>query len=316
MRIKLIALVAVLFLLVSAAAVARQESTPAPRADATRGTVSTNIPPKPKGTTPRTPDGHPDLTGMYVGGAGEPNWMLRQDVTVFSDTHSEDTYGGESILTWPVRNRKPQDFVARGHAATLLHREGSDLPLYKPEYWDKVNQLDLNSNQEDPAHGCMPDGVPRVDIPTYIGQFPNYLIFIYPGQPAGSGYRMIPTDGRKHTPLDDLDPTYNGEGIGHWEGDTLVVDTWGFNDNSWLYALESGGGGYFHSNNMHVIERFHREGNTLTWSATVEDPDVLLEPWTTPTITEALNPNPKAVLLGGLPCKDVAISHSVTKERH
>src|SRR5947207_1006823 len=161
-----------------------------------------------------------------------------------------------------------------------------------------------------------PDGVPRVGIPNYIGQFPNYLIFIYPGQPAGGAFRMIPTDGRKHTPLDEVDPTVMGEGIGHWEGDTLVVDTWGFSNDTWIDQPENGGGGFFHSDNMHVIERFHRDGNTLTWTAKVEDPDVLLEPWTTTPRVSTLNPNPKAVISSGYPCSDIAISHSVSKQRH
>ena len=57
-------------------------------------------------------------------------------------------------------------------------------------------------------------------------------------------------------------------------------------------------GGYFHSENMHVVERMQRVGDTLTWQATIDDPDVLLKPWTTVKRTWMLNPNPKAVLRG------------------
>jgi len=75
-------------------------------------------------------------------------------------------------------------------------------------------------------------------------------------------------------------------------------------------------GGYFHSENMRVIERLHREGNTLTWQATVEDPDVLLKPWAMSPRTLKLNPDPKAVLAETLPCVEKDLSHLVTKEHH
>ena len=123
----------------------------------------------------------------------------------------------------------------------------------------------------------MPAGVPRMGPPDKIVQTPKEIVFLYVSPAArgwGDQYRVIPMDGRPHTPLADLDGTWKGESIGHWEGDTLVVDTIGFNDTSWL-----DNGGYFHSENMHVIERIRREGNTLSWQATVEDPDVLMKPW-------------------------------------
>ena len=123
---------------------------------------------------------------------------------------------------------------------------------------------------------------------------------------------MIPLDGRKHTPLQDLDGTYNGEPIAYWDGDTLVVDTYGFNSATWFDQL----GGYFHSENMHVIERFHRDGNILTWTATIDDPDVLLQPWTTTPRIAMLNPNPKAMLPESLPCSERDLAHTVTKEHH
>ena len=90
---------------------------------------------------------------------------------------------------------------------------------------------------------------------------------------------------------------YNGEAIAHWEGDTLVVDTWGFNTNTWFDQV----GGYFHSENMHTIERFHRDGNTLTWTVTVEDPDVLLQPWTGTPRVAVLNRTPMRCCLNRCP---------------
>jgi hypothetical protein len=141
-------------------------------------------------------------------------------------------------------------------------------------------------------------------------------MFIYPGQggliATQTMYRMIPTDGRKHTPLQELDGSYTGESIGHWEGDTLVVDAWGFNSNTWFDQI----GGYMHGENLHVIERFKRDGNTLTWTTTVEDPDYLLEPWTSTPRVALLNPDPKAMLPESQPCSERDLAHTVTKEHH
>ena len=277
------------------------------------------LPPTPSGSTPRTSDGHPDLTGLWNGLAdnllGVPNQMHNVGIEVGADT-TRDIHSGVQIATWPLQNRKHQNNEQNERAATLLRRMGSNRPIYKPQYWERVRDLDANSNEEDPSNSCMPAGVPRMGSPSLIVQQPSYILFVYPGQggliATSTSYRMIPTDGRKHTNLEDLDGTWNGESLGHWEGDTLVVDSIGFNSTSWFDQL----GGYFHSENMHVIERLHRDGNTLTWTATVEDPDVLLEPWTTTPRVAQLNPDPKAILGEALPCSERDLAHVVTKEHH
>jgi hypothetical protein len=112
--------------------------------------------------------------------------------------------------------------------------------------------------------------------------------------------------------LQELDGSYTGESIAHWEGDTLVVDSWGFNSNTWFDQI----GGYMHGENMHVVERFKRDGNTLTWTVTVEDPDYLLEPWTSTPRVALLNPNPSAMLPESQPCSERDLAHIVTKEHH
>lgn len=307
---RIIAAIAVLCLL--PAALVGQDSSHASR--------TTNAPPTPSGTTPRTPDGHPDLGGVWDGLRdnllGPPNQMANAGIVVDGVTSTRDLFSGAQIATFPRNTNHVQNYEEDERAATLLRRMGSNRPIYKPEYWAMVKELDANANEEDPANNCMPAGVPRVGIPSYIGQFPTYVIFIYPGLggliATQTSYRMIPLDRRKHTPLQDLDGTYNGEAIAHWEGDTLVVDSWGFNTSTWFEQV----GGYFHSENMHVIERFHRDGNTLTWTATVEDPDVLLEPWTMTPRVQLLNPDPKAVLPESLPCSERDLAHTVTKEHH
>jgi hypothetical protein len=288
--------------------------------DAAPKQKTTNAPPTPSGPTPRTVGGHPDLSGVWnaLGDNlnGVPNQMANVGISIESQTVTRDIFTGTRIATFPRNTTRPLNDEQAERAAALVRRMGSNRPIYKPQYWSMVQYLDQNANEEDPSNNCMPAGVPRAGIPSLISQTPTYLIFIYPGQggliATQTMYRMIPIDGRKHTPLDDLDGTYNGEGIGHWEGDTLVVDTYGFNSTTWFDQL----GGYFHSENMHVIERFHRNGNTLTWTATVEDPDVLLEPWTTTPRVALLNPDPKAMLPESLPCSERDLSHLVTKEHH
>ncbi|HVY63391.1 MAG TPA: hypothetical protein VHH11_01065 [Gammaproteobacteria bacterium] len=168
-------------------------------------------------------------------------------------------------------------------------------PIYKPEFWDKVQQLDMWTNKYDPVMTCQPLGVPREGPPRRIYQTDKDITFIYVGGDAGGGYgefRVIPTDGRQHDPK-KRETTYLGYTVGHWEGDTLVLDARNFNDFTWL-----GRGGLFHSDEMRVIEKFTRQGDVLLYDVTVEDPQVLVEPWVFPTRIVRKAPNPDAGLLG------------------
>ena len=93
------------------------------------------------------------------------------------------------------------------------------------------------------------------------------ILYGYPGT-----FRSIPTDGGPA--LRDPDPTWMGDSIGHWDGDTLVVDTVGFNDKTEI-------NGYLHTEALHIVERFRRTGyNTLQYEATLEDPNVFVKPLT------------------------------------
>jgi hypothetical protein len=87
---------------------------------------------------------------------------------------------GAKIAAWPLAKPKRQDGAQNERAATLFRRMRANRPIYKPEYWEMVKELDGNSNEEDPSNNCMPAGVSRMGSLSYIGQFPNYLIFIYP----------------------------------------------------------------------------------------------------------------------------------------
>jgi hypothetical protein len=121
------------------------------------------------------------------------------------------------------------------------------------------------------------------------------MVFIYTGGDAGGGYgeyRIIPTDNRQHGKNAAYDITYLGDTVGRWEGDTLVLDSIAFTDTTWI-----GRGGFFHSDKMHVVEKFTRQGDALLYDVTVEDPEVFVEPWVFPTRTVRRNPNPDAGLI-------------------
>ena len=168
-------------------------------------------------------------------------------------------------------------------------------PLYKPELWDKVIELDMWTNKFDPVMTCQPLGVPRQGPPRRIYQSENDVTFLYQGGDAGGGYgefRIIPTDNRPRDKNAEFDITYLGNTIGRWEGDTLVLDSIAFIDTTWI-----GRGGFFHSDRMHVVEKFTRQGDALLYDVTIEDPEVLVEPWVFPTRTLRRNTNPNAGLL-------------------
>ncbi len=145
-------------------------------------------------------------------------------------------------------------------------------PSYKPEYQAKVKYLLDNEAKLDKVFFCGRPGVPRLGPPRQIIQQSNEMIFLYEDM-SGDTYRIVPTDGRPHRA--DADPSYNGDSVGHWEGDTLVVEATNFVDDTWF-----GENGYFHSPAMRVIERLWKVGDNLAYQVTVDDPNVLTQPWT------------------------------------
>src|ERR1700745_2571785 len=118
-----------------------------------------NAPPKPSGTTPRTVDGHPDLTGVWNGLGdnllGVPNQMANDGISVDSQNSSHDMATGIKIATFPRTEMNTWDASAKAgeegeRAASLLRRVGSNRPVYKPQYWQTVKEFDQNANEEDP----------------------------------------------------------------------------------------------------------------------------------------------------------------------
>jgi len=238
--------------------------------------------------TPRAANGHPDLSGIWN---GAQNMAAIDPDKIVVDIKSR----GASIVNFERDN-------------TLLRRMDANKPQYKPQYWELIQHLDQTGSGADPQYNCMPDGVPRMGPPVKIVQLPREMIFFYQNPDT---YRIIPTNGRPHSPDDQLEGTWKGEPRGRWEGDTFLVDSTGFNGSSWL-----GIAGWIHGDQMHVVERFTRQGDTIKWQATVEDPDYLLSPWTMAPVVRKLNPNQDADLDESLPCSERDKNHLVTKEHH
>ena len=125
-----------------------------------------------------------------------------------------------------------------------------------------------------PASHCQPWGMPMLDTIPYPAKIVQTPGVIYILSEADMSFRQIYTDGRQHTP--DPQPSWQGYSVGKWEGDTLVVDTVGFNDRSWLDAF-----GHRHSDAMRITERFHRvDFGRTELQLTVDDPKTFAKPFT------------------------------------
>jgi hypothetical protein len=218
-------------------------------------------------TVPRL-GGHPDLTGTWAWNDWIGNYM----------GNGGRRCGPTQPLPCNRATNQTEDFELYSPSRFgMLGR-----PMYKPEYWDKVQQLDMWTNKEDPVMTCQPLGLPRQGPPRRIYQTESDITFLY-GQFADAGgglaeFRVVPIDNREHGPDAKYANKYYGDTVGRWDGDTLVLDSIGFVDTTWI-----GRGGYFHSDKMHLIERFTRVGDAINYDVTLEDPEVLAEPLVFPT---------------------------------
>ncbi len=138
-------------------------------------------------------------------------------------------------------------------------------------------QREANDHGDDPLARCMPHGVPRINtnglFPFKIVQTPKLVVILYEQLNL---FRQVFLDGRALA--DDVNPTWLGYSTGRWEADTLVVDTKGFNDKTWLDTRK----GRPASDALHVVERFRRPTvGDLEIVATIDDPKAYARPWTT-----------------------------------
>ena len=203
---------------------------------------------------PRTADGKPDLSGV---------WQTNSNVKgTWEEANSGLGLGGTGKNPDAPRIRSSSEAP-----------EGNPAP-YKPDVAKKVQELYNRRGFDDPAARCLPPGVPRVYasalFPIQIVQTPKVVVFLYEYM---NQFRIIPLNA-SHP--DDVVSTYMGDSVGHWEGDTLVVEVVSFNDKTWLQ-----GTGTIHSDALHVTERYTRvDKDQINYEATMDDPNVFTRPWT------------------------------------
>lgn len=237
---------------------------------------------------PRIADGHPDLNGTWDNGSG------------IDFLHPQHLPGGSVC----VAGCDPPPAAAPRHTAARA-RPAPNFPHYRAQFLAKVKYLNDHQLQMDGVLHCRSPGVPRIGPPDKIVERPGEVVFLY-DDVSGSFWRIIPTDGRPHRT--DVEDSTLGDAVGHWEGDTLVVDGTHFSDDTWLTD-----NGAFHTNQMHVVERLRRVGDMLEWQATVYDPTILLEPWKTKLRMAKLTQDD---LVEPTPCVDHDISHEVDNTHH
>jgi hypothetical protein len=192
---------------------------------------------------PRLPDGRPDL------GNGKGAWNPRVVANLAGTGRSTpDRSPVEHIVDVPFQP----------WAKALYEKRQADFAI------------------DDPEGRCLPPGIPRLyatPFPFQVYQLPDRVLFTFEG--GAHIWRVVYMDGRPH--VKDPNPSFVGDAIGHWEADTLVVDTIGFNDTTWLDQE-----GHPHSDALHTVERFTRTNElTLHYEVTIDDPKAYTKPWTT-----------------------------------
>ncbi len=198
---------------------------------------------------PRASDGHPDLSGIWQV-LNTANWDIQ----------------GHTAAAGPF----PQLGAIGASPAGLSVVEGNEIPYLKDAAARKKENF-ANRLALDPEVKCYLPGVPRatyLPFPFQIVQSAKTMLFSYEYAGAARIVNMgVPTK----APID----SWMGWSNGRWEGETLVIDVAGFNDQTWFDRA-----GNFHSDELHVVERYTpRSADTLHYEATIEDPKTFSRPW-------------------------------------
>ena len=234
---------------------------------------------------PRTPDGRPDLSGVWWPGRDLPIAPLAVPGAP------------PRPPTPPAPRPRPQRFSS----------------LYQPWAAEKAKTL---SDKDDPALRCVPVAFGTVNVSLYglgfVGQIVQTPKFVVMLTETYHTFRLIPTDGRPHR--DDVAPSFRGDSVGRWEGDTLVVDITNFTDANWMVAE---GEVSFHSDALHIVERYRRvDKDTLEVDAIIEDPKVLTGPWKVPTQTLKLAPFDQIMEVGCTGVESAALMEAAAKQNY
>src|SRR6266487_3725285 len=212
---------------------------------------------------PRTPDGKPDLNGIWQA-LNEANYDIQAHTARPAMALRAGPYG--PLPAVPVIALGAVGAVPGGLGVV----EGDEIP-YQPAAAAKKKENQENWLTSDPEIKCYLPGVPRatyMPYPFQIVQSPKAIFFAY--EYAGATRNILLKDPGP-PPVD----SWMGQSVGHWDGDTLVIDVTGFNDQTWFDRS-----GNFHSDALHVVERYTRTGpDTIAYEATIEDPKVFTRPW-------------------------------------
>jgi hypothetical protein len=174
-------------------------------------------------------------------------------------------------------NPKPASGPMRGPATVF---DKSKFPPFKQGGEAFYEPRTGDARHDEPRAYCMPSGFPSAFLgpyPVQIVQNARYLVMITEFMRVS---RVIPLDGRPHQT--DIEPTYYGDSVGRWEGDTLVIDTthfkrWSLDDNYYSNSKEY----RMHSDAFHTVERLRRiDANTIAYDFTVDDPKIFAASWT------------------------------------
>jgi hypothetical protein len=238
---------------------------------------------------PRTADGQPDISGMWVSGmnlqtletpvptppgAGGPTRNAAAVAPSVWDhdvkANRDDPSAQRPAIVDPADGRIPWlPWAAKAKSYIAAHQGDND-----------SNPLDYRFL--DPATKCLPYGVPRINAPNpYSGfqflQRPGYVVIYYE---QGHQFRTIPLDGRPH-PSNTI-TLWMGSSRGRWDGNTLVVDVTNLKGGTWLWGRSPVSvSAPFHSDALHVVERFtFTDPDTIYYEATIDDPNVFARPWT------------------------------------
>jgi hypothetical protein len=210
------------------------------------------------GPIPRRPDGHPDLSGTFNGSPGGVTH------TVILEEHP----GGFGVLG--------------GH--TLIIDPADGIIPYQPWALEERNRRRDDANgYEDQVGHCEFYDVGRIHSFTQEYRFSGNNFIINATQHIT---RIVPMDRKEHVPPGIR--LWLGDPIGHWDGDTLVVDSTNFNDKTRMSL-----GGDFHGADAHIVERFQMlDANTIKWTMTIDNPKVFTRPWTmtSPALMKRLQP--------------------------
>lgn len=217
----------------------------------------------PQYRAPRAPGGHPDLNGIWQA-LNEANYDLEAHVARPALATRPGPYG--PVPAAPVLALGAVGSVPPGLGVV----EGDAIP-YKPEALAKKKENQQNWLTADPEIKCYLPGVPRatyMPYPFQILETATGIVFVY--EYAGAVRNVYMKDPGP-APVD----SWMGQSTGHWDGETLVVDVTGMNDQTWFDRS-----GNYHSDALHVTERYTRTSpDVIAYEATIEDPKVFTRPW-------------------------------------